>query len=479
MKQQELNPAIFRAYDIRGIYPDSLNRYSSALIGQAIGSEAQARQQTRICVGYDGRLSSPTLHQALITGLLRSGIDVIDLGMIPTPALYFATHALQTGSGVIITGSHNPANYNGFKIMLAGHTLSGDEISGLYQRCIADQLTSGNGTYQQQTIDDAYLSRLLQGRQLHRPLKVVVDCGNGVPGPLIVKLLQQFGCDVEPLYCEVDGHFPHHHPNPEKPENLVDLIAGVRQSQADIGLALDGDGDRLAVISNQGDIITPDQLICLFIEDLLQRHIGAKIVYDVKCSLNIGLLIKQLGGQADMWRCGHSMIKNRMQENGALFGGEFSGHLFFAEQWYGFDDGLYAAIRLLELLSRSNGSAAELFDPFPILPATPMINIAISDSDKFSLIDTLKQTDFAPASVCDIDGLRVEYSDGWFGIRPSNTTPMLTLRIEALTVTALQRISETVMQTLNPLIPDLQIPELAVTNYTNPTDRDNTHATVT
>lgn len=479
MKSQQLNPAIFRAYDIRGVYPDSLNAASALLIGQAIGSEALERKQKTICVGYDGRLSSPDLSQALIRGLLRSGIDVIELGMIPTPALYFATHALHTGSGVMVTGSHNPADYNGFKIMLGGHTLSGDEIHGLYQRCMANELAQGNGVLKQQTISTGYLTRLLEGRQRPRPLNVVVDCGNGVPGPFIVALLQQFGCQVTPLYCDVDGHFPNHHPDPEKPENLIDLITKVRELKADIGLALDGDGDRLAVISNQGEIITPDQLICLFIQDLLQRRPGVEIVYDVKCSLNLGLLIDKLGGIGDMWRCGHSMIKNRMKQTGALFGGEFSGHLFFAEQWYGFDDGLYAAIRLLELLSNSEHSADQLFSQFPPLPCTPMINIAVSDENKFQLIDEIKKSDFSPATVYDIDGLRVEYNDGWFGIRPSNTTPMLTLRIEALTTAALQRISLQVEQTLKQVMPNLQIPELAVTNYTNPTNRDDTNATVT
>nr|WP_320136928.1 phosphomannomutase/phosphoglucomutase [uncultured Amphritea sp.] len=479
MKPQQLNPAIFRAYDIRGIYPDSLNADSALLIGQAIGSEALERNQKTICVGYDGRLSSPDLSQALIHGLLRSGIDVIELGMIPTPALYFATHALNTGSGVMVTGSHNPAQYNGFKIMLGGHTLAGDEIAGLYQRSIDNQLTRGKGALRTHNITETYLARILQERQLQRPLSIVVDCGNGVAGPLIVPLLQQFGCDVTPLYCDVDGHFPNHHPDPEKPENLIDLIAKVRELKADIGLALDGDGDRLAVINNNGEIITPDQLICLFIQDLLQRHPGANIVYDVKCSLNIGLLIEKLGGNADMWCCGHSMIKNRMRQTGALFGGEFSGHLFFAEQWYGFDDALYAAVRLLELLSRTEHTATALFQPFPALPSTPMINIAVEDENKFQLIEQMKQIDFSPATVYDVDGLRVEYTDGWFGIRPSNTTPMLTLRIEALTVTALHRIIRQVEAALQQVIPDLQIPELAVTNYTNPINRDDTDATVT
>ncbi|MBR9866721.1 MAG: phosphomannomutase/phosphoglucomutase [Oceanospirillales bacterium] len=479
MNRQDLNPTIFRAYDIRGIYPRTLDADTAFLIGRAIGSEALDRHQQTLCVGHDGRLSSPELSRALISGLLHSGIDTIDLGMVPTPVLYYATHALNTGSGVMVTGSHNPADYNGFKIMLGGHTLSGEEITGLYQRIISGQLRDGAGTLQSQDISDAYFERVLENRHLSRSLRVVVDCGNGVPGPWIVTLLQRFGCEVSALYCDVDGTFPNHHPDPEKAENLADLIAKVSELNADIGLALDGDGDRLAVISNTGECVTPDQLICLFTKDLLQRHPGAAIVYDVKCSLNLPLLINKLGGKSDMWRCGHSMIKNRMRQTKALFGGEFSGHLFFADQWYGFDDGLYAAIRLLQLLSDSGTTAAELFSQFTPLPSTPMINIAVSDADKFRLIEQVRELDFSPARVCNVDGLRVEYSDGWFGLRPSNTTPMLTLRIEALTVAALHRLSHLLEQKLKQVIPDLQIPELAVTNYTNTTDRDDTHATVT
>jgi phosphomannomutase/phosphoglucomutase len=474
-----INPAIFRAYDIRGIYPQDLNDETAKLIGQAIGSEALSRHQTSICVGYDGRLSSPALSQALIDGLLQSGVSVIDLGMVPTPALYFSTHALETGSGVMITGSHNPADYNGCKIMLGGHTLSGKEITGLYQRIISKQLTQGTGILTHRDISTSYYDRVLENRQLKRQIKVVVDCGNGVPGPWIVPLLETFGCQVTPLYCDIDGHFPNHHPDPEKIENLSDLINQVQQSGADIGLALDGDGDRLVVVDNQGQVITPDQLICLFAEDLLKRHPGAEIVYDVKCSINLPRLIHQLGGRADMWSCGHSMIKNRMQQTKALFGGEFSGHLFFAEQWYGFDDGLYAAIRLLELLSNTDQSVTELFSPFTPLPSTPMIHIPVSDARKFQVIEQFSQLNFAPAKVYTTDGLRVEYPDGWFGIRPSNTTPMLTLRIEALTPDALVRIGALLEEKLKLIVPDLQIPELAFTNYTTSLDRENTNATVT
>ncbi|BBB25406.1 phosphomannomutase/phosphoglucomutase [Amphritea japonica] len=474
-----INPAIFRAYDIRGTYPLNLNNETAKLIGQAIGSEALNRQQSTICVGYDGRLSSPVLSDALIAGLLQSGVSVIDLGMVPTPVLYFATHALDTGSGVMITGSHNPADYNGCKIMLGGHTLSGDEITGLYHRITSGDLAEGTGTLTQQDIKVLYHDRVLKNHILQRSLKVVVDCGNGIPGPWITPLLKAFGCQVIPLYCDVDGHFPNHHPDPEKAENLVDLITEVQQSGADIGLALDGDGDRLVVVDNQGKVITPDQLICLFAQDLLQRHPGSKIVYDVKCSITLPRLIDQLGGQSDMWCCGHSMIKNRMQQTKAMFGGEFSGHLFFAEQWYGFDDGLYAAVRLLELLGRTDLTVAELFHPFAPLPSTPMIHIPVTDESKFEIIEQFREFDFAPANVYSIDGLRVEYPDGWFGLRPSNTTPMLTLRVEALTSSALVRISALLEEKLKSIIPDLQIPELAFTNYTTSIYREDTNATDT
>lgn len=460
-----LKPQIFRAYDIRGTYPDPLNASTAELIGQAIGSEALERQEACICVGYDGRLSSPELSNALIRGLRSSGIAVICIGEAPTPALYYAATTLSNGSGVMVTGSHNPKTYNGFKIMLAGHTLADREIFALYQRITEQRLIrQAPGKLEQKDIRAAYLQRLLRDHRPARPLRVAVDCGNGVAGPWMLDLLSQAGCDLIPLYCEVDGHFPNHHPDPEKPENLQDLIAAVQQSGADIGLALDGDGDRLAVISGQGEIISPDQLICLFTETLLRQHPGARIVHDVKCSLLLRQLIERLGGEADIWKCGHSMLKNRMRETAALFGGEFSGHLFFADHWYGFDDGLYAAVRMLSLLSLTEQSSSALFKQYPLLPCTPIINLPAADEQKFALVQALAEQHFDGAEVFTMDGLRVEYSDGWFGLRASNTTPMLTLRAEAQNSAALRRIWTDLEQRLQKTAPGLQIPELAVTN---------------
>lgn len=460
-----LNRQIFRAYDIRGIYPDNLNARTAEQIGQAIGSEALERDQHSICVGYDGRLSSPELSDALIRGLRRSGVDVVSIGEAPTPALYYAATTLCNGSGVMVTGSHNPKTYNGFKIMLGGHTLADTEIYDLYHRITAQQLSCrGNGQLNNEDISDAYLQRLLQDHKPARPLRVALDCGNGVAGPWMLKMLAQAGCEVLPLYCDVNGHFPNHHPDPEKPENLQDLISLVNESGADIGLALDGDGDRLAVICNEGEIISPDQLICLFAETLLKTHPGARIVHDVKCSLLLRQLIQQQGGDADMWKCGHSMQKNRIRETGAMFGGEFSGHLFFADQWYGFDDGLYAAVRLLDLVADSSQRVADIFQQYPLLPCTPIINLATSEDQKFALVEALSQQSFEEAEIFTMDGLRVEYSDGWFGLRASNTTPILTLRAEAQNETSLKRICADLEQRLLKIDPDLQIPELAVTN---------------
>ena len=467
-----LNRSIFRAYDIRGIYPETLSLADAELIGRAIGSEATDRGLSLICTGYDGRLSSPELNQALTRGILATGINVIELGLLPTPALYYGAIERGNGSGVMITGSHNPKDYNGFKIMLDGHTLSGQEIDQLYQRISNNNLYQGSGERYCETIQSAYLKRLQQGQQLTRPLKVIVDCGNGVPGPWIEALLEQLGCDTTALFCDVDGNFPNHHPDPEKPESLQDLIAAIKSQQADIGLALDGDGDRLALVTETGQIITPDQLLCLFSEQILKDHPGSEIIYDVKSSLQLRHLIERAGGIATMWKCGHSMIKNHMKQKNALFGGEFSGHIFFADHWYGFDDALYAAVRFLALLSSSEVTATELFSPFPPLPSTPMINIPIADEDKFELINQLSQQSFADADIFTIDGLRVEFNDGWFGIRASNTTPMLTLRIEAGNQQALLRISNILLEKLKLVNPGLQIPELAVTNDTNTANRD-------
>lgn len=485
-----LPPEIFRAYDIRGIFGKTLNTQWAELIGMAIGREARSRNQSCMTVAYDGRLSSVELSNALIQGLLNSGINVINIGLAPTPALYFSTVNLETGSGVMVTGSHNPTDYNGFKIMLGGHTLCGNEISALCDRIKGQDFSSApviqSGQLSHADIRNSYLQQVRDAHPIaavsdatsptttgNKPLKVVVDCGNGVPGPWIIELLGLCGCDVIPLFCDVDGTFPNHHPNPEEIENLQQLIHSVLEHRADIGLALDGDGDRLGVVTNTGAVISADQLICLFADRMLLLHPGAEIVHDVKSSLSLSKLIREKGGIATMWQCGHSMIKNRMQQTGALMGGEFSGHLFFADHWYGFDDGLYSSVRLLSELANSGVNADQLFAPYPQPLATPMINIKVCEAEKFKLIDELKKQSFVPGTCYTIDGLRVEYGDGWFGIRASNTTPVLTLRIEADNPSALTRLKQLIQKKLKLVNPDLQIPELAVTNYTNTIDRES------
>ncbi|MFW6346413.1 MAG: phosphomannomutase/phosphoglucomutase, partial [Halomonas sp.] len=351
--RQAVPASIFRAYDIRGIVDDTLTEASVEAIGRAIGSEAAARGESTVVVARDGRLSGPRLQAALIRGLNAAGRDVIDIGMVPTPVLYFATHVLDgTASGVMVTGSHNPPDYNGFKIVLGGETLSGDAITALHTRIATGDLTEGQGSVRQVDVRDAYLARILADVRLARPLKAVVDCGNGVAGELGPQLVEKLGAETLPLFAEIDGTFPNHHPDPGKPENLQDLIQAVQESGADIGLAFDGDGDRLGVITPAGKLIYPDHLLMAFAEDMLSRNPGARVIFDVKCTGNLTRVIEEAGGEPEMWRTGHSLIKARMKETGAALAGEMSGHIFFKERWYGFDDGLYGAARLLEILSR-------------------------------------------------------------------------------------------------------------------------------
>lgn len=474
-----IDPNIFRAYDIRGIFGQTLSEACAEKIGQAIASEACARHISTLAVGYDGRLSGPALNDALIRGIITAGINVVSIGMVPTPGLYFATVLLGTGSGIMITGSHNPTDYNGFKIMLGGETLADEAIQQLHRRIVSDDLHSDPvpGHIRQQDVQPDYIARIAEQRTLdtqNTPLKVVIDCGNGVAGPWVLALTKHLGCEVIPLFCDVDGNFPNHHPDPEHAENLQDLIRTVKETGADIGLAFDGDGDRLGVVDNHGHIRNTDELLCLFALEVLQQHPGSEVVHDVKCSLNLRRLIENNGGKATMWRCGHSMIKGRMKQTGAAFGGEFTGHLFFAEDWYGFDDALYTAVRVLEMLIRAKNNqqdAAALFDAplagYPACIATPMIHISSTEDTKFKIISQLQQLDFNDARVSTIDGLRVEFSDGWFGIRASNTSPNLTLRAEADTAEALQRIYTTIYSHLTQLAPELQVPQEWLKTGTN------------
>ncbi len=456
LAEVEVRPEIFRAYDIRGIVGESLTDDVVEVIGRAIGSEAGSRGIDSLCIGYDGRHSSPGLAQALSRGVMSTGCNVIQVGAVPTPVLYFATHHLETGSGVMVTGSHNPANYNGLKIMLGGETLSGDAIQGLYGRIQNADFGVGQGSLSHEDVRRAYLDRIVGDIAVAAPLKVVVDAGNGIAGELGPMLLEELGCEVTPLYCDVDGDFPNHHPDPGKPENLQDLIARVQETGADIGLAFDGDGDRLGVVTNTGKIIWPDRLLMLFARDVVSRNPGADVLYDVKCSRRLAGVISEAGGRPIMWKSGHSLMKAKMQETGALLAGELSGHIFFAERWYGFDDGLYTAARLLEILGIEDRHSDEVFEDFPEDISTPELNVEVTESDKFAIIERLEQqADFGDGNISNIDGLRVDYTDGWGLCRASNTTPVLVLRFEAETEEALERIKSVFREQLQKAAPDL------------------------
>lgn len=455
---QAVPASIFRAYDIRGIVDDTLTETGVELIGRAIGSEAQSRGESTVAVARDGRLSGPRLQAALIRGLMSSGCDVADIGMVPTPVLYFATHVLKdTTSGVMVTGSHNPPDYNGFKIVLSGETLSGEAITALHTRLTSDELANGQGSVREEDLRDAYLERILGDITLARPLKAVVDCGNGVAGELGPKLIKRLGAETVPLFAEIDGTFPNHHPDPSKTENLQDLIRTVQEIGADIGLAFDGDGDRVGVITPSGKLIYPDHLLMAFAEDMLTRNQDARVIFDVKCTGNLNRVIEEAGGTPEMWRTGHSLIKARMKETGALLAGEMSGHIFFQERWYGFDDGLYAAARLLEILSKQGEDADTFFDHYPQNLSTPEINITVTDETKFDLVAKLaREGDFGVDGIkTTLDGIRVDYPDGWGLCRASNTTPVLVLRFEGTNPAALDRIRTHFSLALQQVAPEL------------------------
>jgi len=434
-------PEIFKAYDIRGIVGKSLTAETAQAIGHALGSEARARGVRTVVVARDGRLSGPELIAALTWGLTRAGCDVIDIGRVPTPVLYFAAKYLGTESGIMVTGSHNPPDYNGFKMVLAGETLSGSTIQALRERLVRGDLTHGKGLMAQDDVREAYLQRITSDVKLARKLRVIVDCGNGVPGELAPELLRRMGCDVTEMYCEVDGNFPNHHPDPSQPKNVAELIERVQREKVDLGIAFDGDGDRLGVITPDGSIIWPDRQLILFARDVLKRNPGGEIIYDVKCSRTVASAIREAGGKATMWKTGHSFIKAKLKESGALLAGEMSGHIFFKERWYGFDDGLYACARLLELLSRDPRPTQDVFASLPNTINTPELQLKLAEGEHFRLMDKLtKAADFPGANVATIDGLRVDYPDGFGLVRPSNTTPVLVMRFEADSEAALTRI---------------------------------------
>jgi phosphomannomutase / phosphoglucomutase len=436
-----LPPDIFKAYDIRGIVGKTLTPPIVQAVGQALGSLALERGRDAIVVARDGRLSGPELARALADGIRQSGAHVIDIGMVTTPMSYFAAHELGTQCSVAVTGSHNPPDYNGLKMVIAGETLAGDAIAALKGRIEQGNLRRGAGTYRTDDIGTRYLDRIASDVKIARPLKVAVDCGNGVAGAFAPALFRRLGCPVTELFCDVDGHFPNHHPDPSQPKNLQDLIRNLATTDNELGLAFDGDGDRLGVVTKAGHIIYPDRQLMLFAADMLARNPGALVIYDVKSTRNLKPWIVNHGGSPLLWKTGHSLIKLKMKESGALLAGEMSGHTFFKERWYGFDDGLYAAARLLEILSR-NADPSAVLESLPESVSTPELNVPSGNESPHALIARLAEKATFPGAtdIIRIDGLRVEYADGFGLARASNTTPVIVLRFEADTEAALKRI---------------------------------------
>jgi len=456
-----IDRSIFRAYDIRGVVGKTLDRDIARQLGRAIGSEGVERGLDEIVVGRDGRLSGPDLVAGLIEGLRQAGMNVIDLGMVPTPLVYYATYQLRTGSGVSVTGSHNPPDYNGFKIVLGGETLAEQAIQSLYARIAENRFTSGNGSLQSMDVTADYIERVTGDIQIEQRLRIVVDCGNGVPGLIAPAVLEGIGCEVMPLYCDVDGEFPNHHPDPSDLKNLRDLILTVKQVGADLGLAFDGDGDRLGVVTKTGEVIFPDRLLMLFAKDVLVRNPGATIIYDVKCTGKLQPEILKHGGSPIMWKTGHSLIKAKMRETDAELAGEMSGHFFFKERWYGFDDGIYAAARLLEILAgdMEGREPQQIFDGLPKGTSTPELKVEMVEGEHYRFIERFRErASFEGARVTTIDGVRADWPDGWGLVRASNTTPVLVLRFDADNEQTLLRIQEVFRKQLLALDSGLKLP---------------------
>ena len=450
---------IFKAYDIRGIVGVSLTPETVELIGKALGTEARKRGGTAVTIGRDGRLSGPALSSALARGLQSTGLNVIDIGVCATPMVYFGAHHYGTESGVMVTGSHNPPEYNGIKMVIEGETLALDAIQSLKCAIEADNFTRGTGSYEARNIADDYVSRIVGDAKLARPMKIVVDCGNGSPGAIAPRLFRALGCEVIELFCEVDGNFPNHHPDPSQPKNLQDVIRALKDSDAEIGLAFDGDGDRLGVVTKDGEIIYPDRQLMLFAADVLSRVPNGEIIFDVKSSRNLFKWIREHGGRPLMWKTGHSLIKLKMKQVGSPLAGEMSGHTFFKERWYGFDDALYCGARLLEIISKFADASAPL-KALPNAVSTPELNWKLAEGEPHRLIDSLLHTaKFEGAlEVITIDGLRVEYPDGFGLARASNTTPVIVLRFEAETEAALERIKEDFRRVLQAAKPEVALP---------------------
>ena len=455
-EQPQIAPVIFRAYDIRGVVGETLTESAVYEIARAIGTMAHERGQQGIVVARDGRDSSPELCEALIKGLTSTGRDVIDIGMVPTPVLYFATHHLETGSGVMVTGSHNAAEYNGLKIMLGGNTLSGDDIKDIQSRTISGEHAVGQGDVRHADISADYVRRITEDIPvaLGSSLKIVVDCGNGVAGTLAPQLLNAIGHDVIELYCDIDGKFPNHHPDPSQPENLKDLVDKVKSEGADVGFAFDGDGDRLGLVDSEGNIIWPDRQLMLLAKDVLTRNQGANIIFDVKCSRYLKSIIESNGGVPLMWKTGHSFIKNKMKEVDAPLAGELSGHIFFKERWYGFDDALYTAARFIEIFTNAKETPTELFAELPEGVSTPELRMALPEDQHAGFMEELvEKMAVSGADVSELDGLRIEYNDGWGLARPSNTSPNIILRFEGETEAALERIKSEFRAAIQLIIP--------------------------
>ena len=454
-----LPPEIFKAYDIRGIVGRTLTPAIVQSIGQALGSLARERGRDTIAVGRDGRLSGPELVAALSTGIRQAGANVVDVGMVATPMTYFAAQHLGTGCSVAVTGSHNPPDYNGLKMVIDATTLSGDDIQALRKRIERGDLANGDGTFRSEDVTAAYYDRIVSDVKLTRPMKIAVDCGNGVAGAFAPTLYQRLGCEVVELFCEVDGRFPNHHPDPSQPANLQDLKRRLTQGDCEIGLAFDGDGDRLGVVTPRGNVIYADRQLMLFAADVLKRAPGATVIYDVKSTRNLKPWITKHGGVPLLWKTGHSLIKAKMKEVGAVLAGEMSGHTFFGERWYGFDDGLYAGARLLEIVSRTSDPAAML-DALPDALSTPELNIACAEGEQHSLISKLQAEARFPGAtdVIRVDGLRVEYPDGFGLARASNTTPVIVLRFEADNDAALARIQHAFRRVLSDAKPGVELP---------------------
>jgi phosphomannomutase len=456
----KVHASVFKAYDIRGIVGQTLNEKFAEHLGRAFGSEALSMGEKAVAVGRDGRLSGPALSAALIKGLKSTGLDVVDLGLVTTPMAYYVAatrgeHGCR--SCIQVTGSHNPKDYNGFKMVLAGRAIYGDDIQKLRQRIEAEDYLKAKGRSAAMDILPEYLARITGDCKLARPMKIVVDSGNGVPGASAPAILRALGCQVDEMYSEVNGDFPNHHPDPSKPENLAELIERVKATDAEIGLAFDGDGDRLGVVTKDGQIIYPDRQLMLFATDVLKRNPGARIIFDVKCSQRLAPVIEKAGGKPHMFKTGHSLVKAELKRTKSPLAGEMSGHIFFSERWYGFDDATYTAARLLEILSRSK-NPSKVLNALPTSHNTPELNVACAEGEPRQLVEQLLKTaKFPGAKISKIDGLRADYADGFGLIRASNTTPVLVLRFEGHTPKALARIEGDFMTALRRVKPDAQI----------------------